>query len=77
MSNNNFYRLGLERNMKDLVSKRKEVLKKFYGGQRKPGMHDFIINSGICKNCQVFIGNAKERLCPVIGLDELRLSTGN
>lgn len=51
--------------------KRQAVLNRFYGGKRTIGMHDFNVDTGICKNCSTFIGDAKMRLCNVITREEV------
>lgn len=55
---------------------KEEVLKKFYGGVRKPYMHKFSADNGVCEYCDTFIGdeNGKKggRICKVITPDEVK-----
>jgi hypothetical protein len=59
--------------MATLEEKKLETLRKFYGGERSPEMHDFRLEDGECKNCGTFIGDATMRLCKVITPDEVKL----
>ena len=61
-------------NMKDNREiKKKEVLKKVYGGERTPSMHDFRLEDGRCKKCGSFIGEkGLILLCKVISPEELK-----
>ena len=53
--------------------KKKEVLKKVYGGERTPSMHDFRLEDGRCKKCGSFIGEkGLILLCKVISPEELK-----
>ena len=54
-----------------LREKKKVVLTKFYGGERKASYHHFDEDTGICKTCHEFIGNVQTRMCGVITPDEV------
>ncbi len=52
-------------------TKKKAVITKFYGGERKASYHNFDEERGICKTCGEFIGDARTRMCSVITPDEV------
>jgi len=57
---------------KELIKKKKAVLRKLYGGKRKAWMHDFRLKDGVCKHCGAFLGDKDETLlCRVITPDEV------
>lgn len=62
--------------MKTLEEKKLEVLRKFYGGERAPYMHNFRLEDGICKYCRTFIGDTNQTICRVITPDEVALFRG-
>jgi len=59
--------------MKTLREKKKAVLDKFYGGERKASYHNFDEDRGICRTCQTFIGDACSRMCSVITPEEVAM----
>lgn len=61
----------------NLSERKKAVLEKFYGGERKAYYHDFRLSDGVCIHCRTFIGDAKMRMCNVITPDEVALFRGD
>ena len=59
------------RGLGSIIERKKQVLKKFYGGKRESYHHDFALSNGKCDKCKVFIGDASTRICPVIGREEV------
>lgn len=61
----------------ELLERKKAVLTKFYGGERKAYYHDFRLSDGVCIHCSTFIGDAMNgpapRMCKVITPDEVAL----
>lgn len=62
---------------KSLEERKKAIIRKFYGGKRKPYYHNFDENTGICSECNTFIGDATMKLCKVITKDEVALFNSN
>lgn len=50
---------------------RQTILDKFYGGERKPYYHGFDVDNGMCYHCNIFIGDARAKICQVITPDEV------
>ncbi len=60
--------------MKTLLDKKKDVLEKIYGGKRKPYMHNFRLEDGICKYCKSFLGEkGLSVMCKIITPDEVSM----
>lgn len=53
------------------ITRKKAVLAKVYGGERKAGMHNFSLKDGKRKHCKVFFMDAKMLMCSVITPDEV------
>lgn len=57
----------------ELREKKRAVIERLYGGERKSYMHDYDIDTGECKYCHVFIGYNPSIICRIVTPDEVML----